>query len=362
MNVINSRSPFTIIIDEVGQTETQIKVYVWNYPNVQPTIPTRVMQKSVLSENNTKTYYNISSIIQQHLSQSVPTIGAYPSNESYSMWCYVVVEKYVNYGEGFELLDTFEAVGVDGYTSYVLGSSNSNDTTTEFQYSLTSQKGIIYYNNDKAIPYINYLVDHTGSDIRAKYEAPTGSPRYLDITTSTMPSRVYNIKVPIVDATTGFVWDKCKLTIYNVVTSEIYDVFNSQNLCEPKYDPIVCTYVNKYGGWTFLTFFKNSQNSITAKGTDYSLMPTDVEYNIFKGQYKRMNLNGMQKIKCNTGWVDEDYDILIEELYLSETILLDNKPARIVNQSTPLKNYLNDKNINYTIEFEYAFNLVNNVV
>jgi hypothetical protein len=359
MNVINSRSPFTITIDEVGQTETQIKVYVWNYPNTQPTIPTRVMQKSVLSENNTKTYYNISSIIQQHLSQSVPTISAYPSNESYSMWCYVVVEEYVNYGEGLELLDTFEAVGVDGYTRYTDG---SNEMNVNFQQALTSDKWVIYYNNDKAIPYINYLVNHTGSDIRAKYEAPTGSPRYLDITTSTMPDGIYNKKVPIVDATTGFVWGKCKLTIYNVVTSEIYYVFNSENLCEPKYDPIVCTFVNKFGGWTFLTFFKNSQNTISAKGTDYSLMPSDVDYNIFKGQYKRMNLNGMQKVKCNTGWVDETYDELIEQLYLSETILLDNKPARIVNQSTPLKNYLNEKNINYTIEFEYAFNLVNNVV
>lgn len=359
MNVINSRSPFTIIIDEVGQTETQIKVYVWNYPNVQPTIPTRVMQKAVLSENNTKTYYNISSIIQQHLSQTFPAISVYPSNEFYPMWAYVVVEKYVNYGEGLELLDTFEAIGVDGYTRYVDG---SNDMNTNFQQILTTDKWVIYYNLDKAIPYINYLVDHTGADIRAKYEAPTGSPRYLDITTSTMPSRVYNIKVPIVDYTTPFNWGKCKLTIYNVTTSEIYAVFNSQNICEPKYDPLVCAFVNKFGGWTFLTFFKNSTSSITAKGTDYSLMPSDVDYNIFKGQYKRMNLNGMQKIKCNTGWVDENYDELIEELFLSQTILLENNPVRIVGQSTPLKNYLNDKNINYQIEFEYAFNLVNNVV
>jgi hypothetical protein len=359
MNVINSRSPFTITIDEVGQTETQIKIYVWNYPNVQPTTPTRVMQKLVLSENNTKTYYNISSVIRQHLSQSIPTIVNVPSNENYSTWAYVLVEKYVNYGEGLELLDTFNAIGVDGYTRYVDG---SNEMNTAFQQPLTSDKWLIYYNNDKAIPYINYLVDHTGADIRAKYEAPTGSPRYLNITTSTMPSRVYNLKVPIVDTTSGFVWDKCKLTIYDVTTSEIYAVFNSQNLCEAKYEPIVCTFINKFGGWTFLTFFKASSNTITAKGTDYSLMPTDVDYDIFKGQYKRMNLNGMQKVKCNTGWVDEEYDELIEQLYLSETILLDNKPARIVNQSTPLKNYLNDKNINYTIEFEYAFNLVNNVV
>jgi hypothetical protein len=47
---------------------------------------------------------------------------------------------------------------------------------------------------------------------------------------------------------------------------------------------------------------------------------------------------------------------------LSETVLLDNKPVNVKTKSTALKTRLKDKNINYTIEFDYSYNLINDVV
>ena len=47
---------------------------------------------------------------------------------------------------------------------------------------------------------------------------------------------------------------------------------------------------------------------------------------------------------------------------VSEVILLDNKPVNIVTSSFEEKTSLKDKNINYEIEFEYSYNLINDVV
>jgi len=41
---------------------------------------------------------------------------------------------------------------------------------------------------------------------------------------------------------------------------------------------------------------------------------------------------------------------------------LDDKPVNVKTQSSELKTTLKDKMINYEIEFEYAFNLINDVV
>ena len=42
--------------------------------------------------------------------------------------------------------------------------------------------------------------------------------------------------------------------------------------------------------------------------------------------------------------------------------MLDDKPAIVKSQSFDIKTSLKDKNINYEIEFEYNYGLINDVV
>jgi hypothetical protein len=92
------------------------------------------------------------------------------------------------------------------------------------------------------------------------------------------------------------------------------------------------------------------------------LTQSAINYNTAIGQFKTFNTNGKQTVKLNTGWVDENYSELITDLLLSETVLLDGKPVTVKTQSSDFKTNLKDKNINYEIEFEYAFNLINDVI
>ena len=93
-------------------------------------------------------------------------------------------------------------------------------------------------------------------------------------------------------------------------------------------------------------------------------MQKNVNYNYRKGQTKPFNINGTESLKVNTGWVTEDYFEWIEEMMLSDTILYTNSefPITIKTTSMQKKTYLKDKNINYTLEFDFANKLINNIV
>jgi hypothetical protein len=143
-----------------------------------------------------------------------------------------------------------------------------------------------------------------------------------------------------------------------IASDSIYVYINE----EYKYTPVECTFINRYGGWEFLTFFKAQSNSVSVKGTDYKLTQSTINYNTSKGQIKSFNINGKQTIKLNTGWVNENYSELITDLLLSETVLIDGKPVQVKTQGSELKSVLKDKMINYEVEFEYAYNLINDVI
>jgi hypothetical protein len=64
----------------------------------------------------------------------------------------------------------------------------------------------------------------------------------------------------------------------------------------------------------------------------------------------------------NSGFVDPNYSDLIQDLLMSNTVLLDNVPVLVSSTQSDIKTSLKDKNINYEIEFEYAFNLKNTVI
>ncbi len=74
------------------------------------------------------------------------------------------------------------------------------------------------------------------------------------------------------------------------------------------------------------------------------------------------NVNGNQSVKLSSGFVPENYSDLIQDLLVSEVVLLDGLPVKVKTQGTTLKKSLIDRNINYEIEFDYAFNLINNVI
>jgi len=134
-------------------------------------------------------------------------------------------------------------------------------------------------------------------------------------------------------------------------------------VCEPKYTPVTIDFINKYGAWQKEFFFKASKTNIAIESTDYNVMQSSVSnFDTFQGQKKSFNTNGKETISVNSGYVTEDFSDNIKELLMSERILVDNKPAICRTKSLELMKNINNHMINYSLEFEFAYNAINNVI
>ena len=133
-------------------------------------------------------------------------------------------------------------------------------------------------------------------------------------------------------------------------------------ICEPKYDPYLVQFVNKFGMSDYITFFKKSteQGNFTQDQYQKSIYAdgfTDVNYT--NGKYQSFNINSRNTLTLNTGFVDESYGEVVEEILMSEKVALyeDGQWVAIVPNrgSIDYLKSINDKNINYTMSFTYAF-------
>ena len=352
--IIYSRSPYFVTVNESAQVGSKIELRLWNGSGSAPTDATYTFSKAIASSTQTENVYNISPFVKEYIDNVAP-IYATGDTDSDTMWVNVQVKRFKETSVGsYTLIDTTIYLGTNGYTSFADGYNYTNASNTFMLLADSSKK--IKYDLTKDIPYVNVLINPAEADtIKAVYKDLRGRNQVNDFYTVTKGM----LKIPL--STTSVKYNKGN-TMDLVYNDDVLYTFNVEPICEPKYSPVICSYINRFGGWQFLTFFKTRIDNINVKGSNYNLIQDSIDYNTSKGQSKSFNINGKQSVKLSSGFVPENYSDLIQDLLLSETVLLDGLPVEVKTQSTTLKTSLQDRNINYEIEFDYAFNLINNVV
>jgi len=360
MNIIKTRSPYFISINQSFQIEGKIELYLWHKGQTEPTTPTRSLSKKIPSTTQKTLSWNISNYINEFIDNVNPVKVIIPTEENSNAWCFCKVKRYaLLFFEGeteYSLLDTTTYVGVQGFTEYVDG---YNSTITNNWFELINVNIITDYEfSSNNIPYFNLLLETNPEfDWIVKYYNKSNTLLQTNTIAVAGTTNIFNYKIPLYTNNTA------QIVSYLEFENEDTKLrINVNRIEECKYTPVECSFINSKGGWQFLKFFKAQTNSINVKGSDYNLLPDAIDYNVYRGQSKVFNINGTQTVKLNTGWVAENYNELIHDLLLSETILLDNKPAKVKTQSLTYKTQLKDKMINFEIDFEYAFDLINNIV
>lgn len=145
-------------------------------------------------------------------------------------------------------------------------------------------------------------------------------------------------------------------------------VFNSETITlliqdECRYDPVDIAFQNKEGALQFMTFFKAKTESMSVTNEEFE---TDRGQPLFGNhQYVTYNVQGKSKFKMNSGFVDESMNETFKQLILSERVwsFKDGTytPLKMGSKSIEYKTRMKDRLINYEIEFEYAFNEINNI-
>jgi hypothetical protein len=350
-NRIFARSPFIIEVNEALQTSSKIEVFLWNGTGSAPASPNYTLSKAIPSTTNLQTLYNVSPLIREFISFTQPTlnynsIGGTVNNNS---WCNVKIKRYKNTST---LLDTTTYYAFDGYGEYTNGYNYDRG-----QYLLDEGTYYYYYNPSSTFSSTKAgdITLEVTSGQKAKFT------NLVSGATSTFSFAVTGIYT--VQRVTGTYWaDGNKLEI-TTSGGTVLRTYYFRPIEECKYTPLPIDFINKYGAWQREWFFKASYDTLEMTNTEYNLMPQVMpSFNTYEGQTKTFNTNGKESIRVNTGWVNEDFKNTVQEIMLSEKILIDSLPVRCKSKQIEKFKSINSKNINYTLEFDYNYNTINNVL
>ena len=394
--VIFARSPFIVEIKVATQTSTRLELDILNAAGVLQN--TYSFSKSIPSTIDYGTYYNISNFVLEYLSSVKPNYTT--STESTTLYCSATVRRYRTISAVEALIDTTTYLCVNGFTEYTNGMNSYLDVdaiplTSDILLS-ASDKTIYSYNPitqiinyspfidtfytvDNAIIKVDSILININSLNPSKVLTALGS--YVDVFLQKSGVNTYSIKytdgiatntIDITPANTNPITTKVFLQspYWNSTFPYTVGLYRGSTLLwsrtidadiEYKYTPSLCSFISKSGGWENVYFMKAKETSTTMENTTYNLIK-GYNYDAYEAQKKSFNTNGNDFIKLNTGWVNESMNFILKDLMFSENILLDNKPVLIKNKAITYKNVLKDKLINYEIEFEYAYDYINNIV
>ena len=158
------------------------------------------------------------------------------------------------------------------------------------------------------------------------------------------------------------------IQVYDTDDATLLATVTVDNVCEPKFTPYKITFVNKHGAYQDVYMFKKSIERMNVKDEVYKANIIDASsltYATYKGQQERYNVSATKSLEMNTGFVDENFNQAIEELLLSENVWIrwegKTLPVLVKTKDMTYKTSLNDKLINHTLQFEFAFSKINNI-
>ena len=378
MNKLFARSPYIIEVDESSVVGSKLELRYYYSGTSVPTNAQYILNKAIPSSNDLKINYDISPYTREYLKFTTrqTAIGSGVSTgvaaNNYNQLVLLQVKRYKETSAAtFTLLDTTTYYCMDGYGYYSEG-SNPQLTSLEFHTDQTASlpQGTYYYK------YSALGNPTTNADDRAGIMGVLGGGALVDIKYTNLSSGATNIvsnpfaSTDLYDVPT--VWydyyaDGNKLEIWDNLgggSPTLYGTWYFKPKCEPKYTPVMIDFVNQMGYWQREWFYKASKNKIEVKESQYNLMQSNsLSYSTLEGQRQAFNNNGQETIIVNTGLVAEGYSETIQQILLSEKILIDSLPVIVNTKSLEkIKGVNADKTINYNLEFNYGFDIVNSVI
>jgi hypothetical protein len=353
---IFARSPYIVTVNETGQEGSKVELFIWNGTGSAPASPSYTLSKLIPASNNINTEYNISPYLREFLTWTVrqqPYNGF--SASQITQYCRVQIKTYKLVSGTYTLVDNDTFYAYDGFGYYEEGFNPS------LVYDVLHDEGTFNYLYDGLSPSVfanrrgGFIMVRTGTSYKARY-------RNLVTGASFTQTLNNNVLTDVLRVYPSYYSSGNSLEILDTGDAVIWTgTFIPNENC--RYTPVMCDFVNKYGCWQRTYFYAASNDTLNVENTEYNLMQTATSgYNTIQGQRQTFNNNGKRSIKVNTDWVNESYNALLKQLMLSEKILIDNYPAKLNSKSTELFKNINTKMINYQLEFEFAFDVINSVV
>lgn len=351
-NVILSRSPYffkatpTVLYDSML---ADIYIYRGEKTADIPATPTFQTSKFVIQAGQPIVSIDIHKLVndfvQNEFTQNV-SLGVQTTNQLDSVWVFIDAGIYLENVLLYSINQTLLALDGFGYHQELANPSVNKKV-------LSTINNHIVYNGSK-YPLYFYSKDLI----------------YISINGITMPFTLdpnYNNQfIAYVDVMQYAGSDTSFTAEFEYSTGETI-VHNFTIKTECRNELVNCIFKNKYGFWQKIPFNKLSKLNLDIDSSDYNPFISDFgSYNLNQHTKRSYLTNGNEKIVVNTDFLPEEYNLLFKELMFSEQIYLEQGttilPVNLNKKSFAYKTKLNDKLIQYSMDFEYSFKTINNIV
>jgi hypothetical protein len=300
------------------------------------------------------------------------------------------------------LVQTYSSVPVGTYQSlWVDVQTNASTLAGAPIGSVTLTRYLAQEGFNKFKEGVNYTVQKSAMLTENYLEYHKGSYIYLPINAELVNSVKWKYNNVALQTTTitdnGNSNQKIQYTFFDIASlrgtvNEVEVLTNSgtvsiklKEIEECKYPVHKITFLNRWGAFQDLFFFKKSTESLNTTNENYNASifkakeivkvldggncETSTVFNSYSTtahSKKTYNANGVESIVLNSGYVSELNNSYFEELMVSEYVWLTDSnnviyPVNLKESSFTKKTGLNDGLINYTMSFEKSFSIVNNI-
>jgi len=350
---------------------SQLDLYCWtgSYTDI-PSAPQYTISKTNPDSNNT-IRFEISELVQDYITilfNNNYTTG----NIKTTCWFYYIKRNTYTDRDAQEI--NGYGIGTKGYTYFEDGINSALSTsklfTNTYIYLPENQTiNIPIYIGPGGVKFVRFFTkDSLGNETVAQTESFT---LILNIPTSEdsndyiqyVSSNIQASKIEIESVNTS-------ASTYSAATSSAIETVYPIYTCEPKYTNYKISFINKFGAIQDLWFNKKRTDDLSVKRDSFdtniiSSSTSAVNYNTYNPSSIVQDVTSKKSLTLNTGFLKEEYNEVIRELFQSEDVWIreNNKtlPVKIKDSDFTYKTHLNDKLVNYTVQFEYAFDSINTI-
>jgi hypothetical protein len=242
---------------------------------------------------------------------------------------------------------------------YSYGNEGQNITTVTDNLSLDGREFKVNRNGIFILPY--YTPDNTLEAITVN-SFPAGEVSQTPVPSPALSQRKSN-------ESTQYLW----VDVSTVATDKTIEIVLGATdpaptvtlLIEDEYKhvPMDIVFINKYGVCQTLTFFKEFESELKVTREKYET--DNGQPSAGHHQFRNINVQGQESFKIQSGWVDESMNETFKQLLLSEQVWhydgASHIPLNLGSSSLNYKTQKRDRLIQYEIDFEYSFNVINNI-
>lgn len=381
---INTRSPYFLSIGGATTASATLDLTIWSGAiSPVPTTKEYELKKSVISGGSTVVNFEISELVRDYL--EVTFNGTYSGA---AVYVYYVLKAFDldNVQVGSTQSNTL--LGFDSYSYFeepLFDISDSSLMMSNRKMFVLAGKPALIPVNSALTPSVEFyskgqllstksISSTTNSNTQIQYVSfdglyPTLTP-YKDRVQDQAEGGIYESNACIISFFDSLE-DNSIVDSVKVTDSTGVYIIDVETIEECRYEPKKLTFINKYGALQDVIFFKKFVKKMDVKKESYkaNILTSSNTYSTSSHVKRDFNIIGSEKVTISSGWLTEEYNEVFKQMMLSEKVWITNVkdgvsqvlPLNVITSDLSQKTSLNDKLIEYTIEFENSYDTINNI-